>query len=54
MYAEKFPFTSLVLGSLRQLCTSVMQGTVWGEPELRILCYKTWEDANGDNENRIK
>ena len=27
---------------------SVMQGTVWGEPE------QTWEDANGDNENRIK
>ena len=31
-----------------------MQGTVWGEPELRMLYCKTWEDANGGNENRIK
>ena len=24
---------------------------MWDEPELRMLCSKTWNDANGDNEN---
>ena len=26
---------------------------MWGEPELRLLCCKTWEDANGDKYNRV-